>query len=253
MRDLNKINDINSRPDKIMPKGCAVIFFMGCLIWAYANALTPSISLRNNYIAMGVCGASAFFFMISFILNLDWKAKYYGFLSFYLGSCSLMGVTPLLLIVIYGSSPLWARIMMLLMNLCLIIWWCKRVISIYRKIYNDNKLFNSIYTQDDNAIYFLLKKNEYVIDKNKKFPESPSGSAFVISIALALSLIPFMRITSNFFGTPFFHVFSAIYNIPINLFFLGSLTRGYLFFYYYPKKLKQQTGKDVYVDMYSKI
>jgi hypothetical protein len=229
---------------------------MGLSGWALADGAVPDIALAQNYLAISgllICALAVASAAIAYLFKWEWKAKYYGagFVSF--ASGSILGIYPILCIVIYGAWPLWARLGFLVLHFFLIVWWCRRFFLIYRDIFTDKKLRDSIYQEEEDAVYYLQQGDKIVIEKTLKFPQFPSNKFVIFFMVAAVLLAPYMRIVSNFVGVPFTQIFLAVSMTPVNLVFLGLATKMWLVFYHYPSKIKLETGKDVYVDMVSKM
>lgn len=253
MRDLESINSQFLSLRKF-GFACFLPFMMGLIGSSFADDAAPNTALGNNYLSMfGLVMSifSVFFGFIPFLFKWDWKTKYFGFPLFCVGSVSGSGLFPFLAIVIYGAWPLWVKLLLLIANIVLIVWWCRRFVVLYRKIHHDQKLWNQIYVEEEDAVYYLQRGDKKVIEKQLKFTQIPSIFFWIVPMLFALLLIAFKSEVVNFVGVPFPNIFLSIFSIPIYLMCLGLATRGFLIFYYYPWKIKRQTGKDVYVDMVS--
>lgn len=90
------------------------------------------------------------------------------------------------------------------------------------------------------------------MEKKFKVKQFPSNIVVLVSLGLAFLLIPFFGSVKHLVGLPFPYTFLTIASLPVTMMVLGITARGYLVFYYYPWKIKKETGKDVYVDMVTK-
>jgi hypothetical protein len=189
--------------------------------------------------------------LIPRIMNWDWKCKYFGAPALYIASLALMGWVPLFSIVLYGKFPLWISLGYFGLNISLTYWWCRRFVHILRRIYDDPELRRILYVEEQDAVYFMRSGDARLFEERFKFKQLPTSYFFVVPIALAFCILPFIRPISEAVGVPFTQILLAIACIPVNLFALGFATKGFLVYYYYPWKIKRQTGKDVYVDMAS--
>jgi MFS family permease len=255
LRDLDQINPPFARPNKAFLLNSIIPFFIGLGAWGSAVGVGVGIEFENNYLAIlgvGMVIFSVLFLPIPIIFKWDWKSVYFGWSIYSVGSFAGMGLFPLLSILIYGALSFSVNMALLLFNILLIFWWCGRFVSVYKKIYKNEIYRNSVYVEEVDAFYYLQKVDASILEKKLKFKQFPSAIYVIISFFLALMLIPFMADVRNIVGAPFPLIFVSVMFIPINLMCLGLATRGFLIYYYYPRKIKLETGKDVYVDMVSK-
>lgn len=228
-------------------------FFSGLGGWALASGAAPNIPTVDNTVAgfsVGLVLLSLLFAPVPWVFKWGWHSRYFGAVAPLLGSAALSALIPLFCIAFYGRLPFWVSGCLIFLEVGLIVWWCRRFVVFYRRIFADNRLFRSIYEEEDDAVYYLQRVDKWAMDKFK-FAQMPSSSMLLVPMILAFLLAPFMNSVTRFTGVPFTHVFLSIAGIPIVLLCLGLATRGYLIFYYYPAKIKRATGKDVYIDMAS--
>lgn len=109
-----------------------------------------------------------------------------------------------------------------------------------------------LYFEDDDVVYYSQKSDVWLVEKKFKFEQWPSIFLFATSIGIAFILILFLPALNKFVALPFPFIFLTIAGFPIVLMILGLSTRCFLVFYYYPCKIKIETGKEVYVDMVTK-
>lgn len=254
MKDLDEINPPFARPSRM----CSVSAIIPCLSYAAGAALaigaTPEVSFWWNPIAIiyAACSLlSILLFFIPPILNWDWKTEYFGFSLLYLTSAAF-GLVPWLSILLYSRLPLIVRLGLFGVYALLIISWCCRFVSLYRKIYLDENMRECIYKVENDAVYYLQKGDGWLLDKKLKFPKFPPNANFIFAWGLALSLMPVMSQVTAIVGLPFTHIVLAIGSIPIDMAMFGLATRGWLVFIHYPGQIHRITGKRVYVDMASK-
>jgi len=189
---------------------------------------------------------------VPYIFRWNWETKYFGAGVLSFGSGSIIGIYPILCIFIYSSLPFFMRLSLVLLEFFLIAWCCSRFINIYKSIYKNKELFNYIYMEEPDAVYYLQQADKKVIEKILKFDLFPSSKFFVLSILSAFSMVPFASSISKFAGVPFTHIFLAVSATPLNLMFLGLSTKMWLVFYFYPMKIKREKNKPIYVDMSSR-
>jgi hypothetical protein len=255
LRDLDKENPSFARPQH-MAVICAILpFLLGAMCAIIASEATPGrpwMSTPLSIFCIGLCPAALVSAFVPKIFHWDWRAKYFGFSTIYFSSASLLGIIPWLCVLIYGSLPLWERLLLALFYVLPIAWWCRRFVIYYRHIFSDHELRNILYIEEIDAVYYYQKNDNWLIEKKYKFKVFPSNFAFISPLALAFLLVPWMRMVKAHFGLPFPHAFLTIASLPVVMMILGLTMKCYLTFFHYPRKIKAETGKDVYVDMVSK-
>jgi hypothetical protein len=160
-----------------------------------------------------------------------------------------MGIVPWLGIVFFSSLPATARFLLFVIYTASVFWWCRRFVVHYRFVFANGDLRNVIYQEDIDAIYYLQQEDKIMLEEKRKLAQFPSGFFFISFMACAFLTVPFAAKLSTLIGSPFILIFLTIATLPIVIMCLGFAVRGYLIFYYYPWRLKRQTGKDVYVVM----
>jgi hypothetical protein len=255
LRNLEKENPTYARPQNVALIGAFLSFTIGGMCMVIANEATPHTAFLDNPLTLFcifVSVASFAFALIPKIFNWGWKARYFGISMIYLTSVSLLGLIPWLCIVLYSAQHLWMRLIILVGYAVPIILWCRRFAKFYAKIFANQVWHDFIYREDTDAVYYMQKNDNWLVEKRYKLAIFPSGIATVAPVALAFVLVPFIKIVNSQTGLPFAHTFLSVAGLPIIMTFLGLGMRGFLVFYYYPWKIKQATGKDVYVDMVTK-
>ncbi|CDG82650.1 putative membrane protein [Janthinobacterium agaricidamnosum NBRC 102515 = DSM 9628] len=217
-----------------------------------ANDASPNTDLGKNPIAIFLLILLILSFILIFIPKIykwNWETKYFGVGIFEIGSISLFGITPTLCLLVYSDLSLKSRTAIFLIYTLQIFFWCKRFSKFYKKIYENPDLRKKIYVEEDDANYYMQKGDRWLIDKKFKFKQLPSNLYFLLSIFFAIAIIPFSHDIIKITKLPFIYTFCAIAALPISLLGCGLITRSWLIFYYYPKKIKAKNKKPVYVDM----
>lgn len=254
MRNLDKINCAAKSTASIFSISLILPIFVGWSSWALAVGAAPALALRDNYVALfglGVCVISFLLLPIPFAFKWDWRTSHYGAALFGIGSLAWMGISPLLCLISLGHMAWIFRIVILIGYLVTTIAWCYKFIKIYRVIYTNSALFNTIYLEERNEVYFLQQGDRQVLTKVFKFSQFPPDWTFLLSFSIATALAFFRSEIVSFVGVPFLHIFLAVSAIPVSLAFLGLATKMWLVFYTYPRKIKALVGKTTYVDMAS--
>jgi hypothetical protein len=227
-------------------------FLLGVLCIPLAFSAAPSLPFARNYLAL-FCAAqsvlSLAFILIPRLFKWDWRAKYFGVSLLYVGSVSIVGIVPWLAIVMFGDLPIWTRFLIFSAYFGSIVWWCGRFVTYYRGVFSDKNRSCAIYEEDADAIYYRQQTDTDLIENGGQLAQTPSNLSFLIFIFLGIAVTPFAVKLGRSIGIPPIHIFLTISSLPIVLLCLGLGVRGYLIFYYYPWRLKRETGKDVYVVM----
>lgn len=255
MKNLDELNPTLARPQNMVPIGSTLTFLMGGMGAILASDATPNIAFFDNILALicvALCPAAIFTAVIPRIQNWDWKTKYFGFTTISLASGCIMGIVPWLCIVLHSELALSLRLTLFIVYAATVTWWCGRYATYYRKIYADSSLRTFIYATDYNEIYYLQKNDTWLLEKKFKFKNFPSSAMTITSVGLAFAMFPFIDTINELVGLPFAYSFLTIASLTTTMMLLGLSTKCFLVFYYYPIKLKKESGKEVYVDMATK-
>lgn len=254
MRNLDRINPELLRPSKLSAMSAFILLALTLLSVPLVDGAAPNIPLVENPIAVLIVlilGISSILTLASLIFRWGWKAKYYGisFLSF--ASVSYLGIVPCFSVVLYGTAPWWARILIIFVYGASIFFWCRKFFVVYANTFNDEVLRSTIYEEESDVVYYMRRGDELLLEKHFKFSQMPRDRYFLLCIAIALFMTPLMSQVRSFIGLPFVHTFLLIAMLPVSWMSIGFAVRGYLIFYMYPAKIKKFTGKEVYVDLAS--
>jgi hypothetical protein len=220
-----------------------------------AADVTPNQSISTNVISqicLVLCLISFALMFVPILFRWDWKAQFFGAGLVYSGAFALIGLIPWACILVYSSLPIWSRIVIFLAYAVPIVLWCKRFITLYRNIFQNEDTRNIMYCEEENAVYYLQKGDIWLMEKKFKFRQIPPSYLFLVAILLAFLCVPFARVLSRALVMPFPHILLTAMSLPIVLMCTGLATRACLIFYYYPWRIKRATAKDVYVDMSTK-
>lgn len=252
MKNLEKINPEFSKPERILPIGTIMPFFVGGIGWFFSSEAAPNIPLYKDPLSIFcviVMLSSCLLALISKIKRWGWHAKYFGVGALYVGSVSLLGIVPFLCIVFYSYLPLLARLVLFLSYSSVVLWWCWRFVLFYRAITAGERWNEKIYVEDEDVVYYLQKNDTWFLKNRYRFRQLPFTPFFVIMASLGFSLFPFGKTISSSIGVPVIYLFMTVSFFPFVLMLLGLMTRGYLIYYFYPRKIRESTGKSVYIDM----
>jgi hypothetical protein len=252
LKNLDSINPSIAQPRTFASLGALLPFLTGVFCIPLALGAAPAESFRDNNLALfsiGLSIASSFLFLIPHIFRWDWRSKYFGVSLFYVGSVGFLGVIPWLGVVLYSSLPLVMRLALLTAYSAMIIWWCRRFVVYYKHLFSDEALWRSIYVEEDDAIYYLQAEDQRLIERKLKLGQLPPSAVSLSFMASAFLAIPFATDIKLSAGVAFIHVFLTVAMVPIVLMCFGLAVRGYLIYYYYPWRIKNETGKDIFVIM----
>lgn len=255
MRNLDTINPAFLKPSKIAWVSAFILCAMALLSMPLAYGVAPNISLTANpifFLSCGTLGASSIVFTVPAIFKWGWKAKYYGVSFLCFASVSFLAIIPCAAVVLYGTASLCVKIALVLIYASSHYLWCRKFTILYKAVFEDEILRSAVYEEEPDAIYYMRRGDEYILNKYYKFSQMPRDRYFVLFVLIALLMIPMMRAASAFMGAPFTHVFLLIAMLPVSWMSIGFAVRGYLVFYLYPARIKKATGKDVYVDLATK-
>jgi hypothetical protein len=190
--------------------------------------------------------------LIAWLRNWDWRARYFGTYSLYVGSVALVGIVPCLCIVLYATLPLVIRSALLVGYLVIHILWCLRFVVYYRRIVSDDSLRSYLYHEEHDAVYYLQRGDKFLFEKRNKLLQAPQDRYFALAGALAILMVFGMNEVRQTTGLPFVFSFLTVVGFPVSLMCSGLAVRGWLIFYLYPAQIRRTTGKQVYVDLTGK-
>ena len=255
MRDLDAINPALLRPSKFASFSAGTLLVLTIISAPLAWGAAQQIPLAENPIVLFIgliLAASVVLALISAIFQWGWEAKYYGVSLLGVAGISFLAVVPALAVVLYSTAPYWVRGIIFSIYGVSHFFWCRKFAVLYKNVFTSETLRAVIYEEEADAVYYMRRGDDYVIDKYWKFSQTPRDRYFVLSILIALLMIPVMRPVCEFIGLPFVHIFLLVAMLPVSWMSIGLAVRAYLIFYLYPARIRRATGKEVYVDLVSK-
>lgn len=252
MNELDGTNPELAKPVNLGIWSSWISIISGATGAVLAYAATPnsdflSHSLTGFCLFVVFCGCIMLF--VPRVFKWDWQAKYFGVAVFHLSSFSLICIVPLFCILLYSSFPVIWKVLLLAAYTGLHVWWCSRYLFFYRQIRQEKILFGLLYCELSSGIYYMQKVDKYFIDELFKLKQMPPNIYVAICAAIGIASLIFSDQIIVFTKLPFIYVFLAIFSLPASLMCTGSATRGWLIFYFYPKKLQNDKQKFVYVDL----
>lgn len=252
MRDLDAINPRQMRPSRFVGICAGLPLILGLVSLPLASGAAPDVPFMENPVAQllfFVVGTSLAIALMASVLKWDWKAKYYGLTLLSGISISLFAIVPLLALMVYGRAPLWLKALILMVYVISHFLWCRKFFVLYQDIFANEILRAVVYEEEADAVYYSRRGDQFLLGKYYKFSQMPRDRYFAIFILLGLALMPMMSNVSAIMGIPFAHVFLLVSMLPVSWMSFGFAARGYLVCYFYPAKIKNATGKEVYVDV----
>lgn len=252
MRDLDKINPGDQRPSRFVALSSCLPLILGVVSLPLAYGAAPDVPLVENTVAQViflVVGIPLLLGIFSSVLRWGWEASHYGFRLVFGGSISLFAIVPLLSLLVYGTASFLFKTFVLLFYVLSHMVWCRKFAVIYKHAFNNELLRRVMYQEEADAVYYLRRGDQFLLEKYYKFSQMPRDRYFVIYILLAFGLIPFADEVGRVTGIPFPHSFLLVAMIPVSWMSLGFVVRGFLVCYLYPSRIRKLTGKEVYVDM----
>lgn len=255
MKNLDALNPSFARPNAFISTGSLLPLLTSLVGVGFAAGAAPDLAVLHNPVVLfclAICIASCAMLIIPRVMRWDWRAGYFGFSLLYILSISLIGGIPWLCLLVFSSAALWLRSLLFALHALTLLWWASRYVAVYAKVFASDELRPNVYLEEDDCIYYLQKGDRMVLDKVFKFKEFPPTLFIVATLAAACASMLYAGDLVAFFGLPYAHIFLAIFAVSVNMIGVGFAARGWLVFYKYPRLLRRQTGKQVYVDMASK-
>lgn len=254
MRDFEKINLEAAFPPNLLLFGLIlppVFLGMGT---AFIEGITPTIPFLQNYLSQflfyGLILLSIFG-IVPKLFKLGWRTICGAIGMLQLSTVAFMHWVPLLSLVFFSRVPHGIGLPFLLLNIGVTWWWCRRFVRFYRFIYQTPELWQCLYEEEDDAVYYMQKGDVALFEKKIKLAQLPPNWAFVLIGAMIIPITILLPVLTRWTGLPFTHIFLSIC-LPLSLMIAGVTTRGYLIYFYYPWLIKRKTGKNVYIDMGSR-
>ncbi len=256
MKNLDAINPQILRPEKFTSFAGAVSAVIGLICLPLAWGAAPDISFANNPVIgflFSVVGVSLFISFISVVCKWGWEVRFFGFSMLLLSSVSLIALVPLLTVLLFGTLSVKVNSAIIALYMFSHVWWCRKFVIIYRDVFNNCRLRAILYEEDVDVVYYKRKGDNFLLKTEYEFSQMPPNRYFIAFIFLGLMLVPAIGDVQRTAGVPFAHVFLTVAMLPISWMSIGLAVRGFLIYYYYPRKIKSTTGKDVYVDLAGKV
>lgn len=196
LKKLDQINPEIAKPERILPIGAILPILFGGMCWVLASEAAPNTPFRQDPLSI-FCVFSmivgCFLAAVSKIFKWGWRACYFGFGMFCMGSVSLPGVISWLCIIFYGSFPTLMRYLLFLSYGAIVIWWCRRFVLYYQSVMLVAHLRSKIYSEDDDAVYYLQKNDTWLLNNRYKFKQLPPNAFFVMMSLLGFLSFPFAK------------------------------------------------------------
>lgn len=251
MRNLDTINPEIAKPQNMLLMGGILTTITGVVGISFAHlAINPFMQNTLTIFGYSVLLSGVLLALISRILKWGWETHYFGVSIFPLLGLAILGWMPMFNLIFNDKFPLIISLGFLAFNLVLALWWSYCYVQLYRKAYSNKRLWQRIYVEEDDAVYYLREGDSRLLEKLKQtlFPSDSVTLALVgFPFCIALSLVLFAYWFPSINGEIYITLLSA----PLCSICLGMIVKAYLIYFYYPWKIKRATGKNVYIDMAS--
>lgn len=254
-RDLEALNPSFLRPNRFVPLGAVLPVLLGLCGCALADGAAPWLPFLRDPLVLAclfICSVGVMLMLVPRLFAWNWDSRHFGAASLLIASIALLGAIPWLSILLYSRPALWLRLLLFVPYLAAHCWWAWRFVRVYRDIFADAAMRRQLYAEGPNCFYYVQKANTLLLEKKLKFASMPSAFLFLGCLALAFVSLFFAMPLVRYFGLPMPHLFLAIAAIPIDMMGVGLAVQGLLAFYWYPARLRAQTGKLTFVDVVSK-
>lgn len=240
-------------------QGWPVIFVViallidGMGVFLAANVAGDRPTLSNPLVLFGIVHAAICLCLAVSLLSSRWQWRVeqqglvvlvpsvgfgYLFLSSYL---SLM---------LYSSASWLVGLIMLLALVLYHGLWAWRVVTWYGTAWVDESLRASIYRECDDHIFYTRLGELGIRDKlGVKF--FPSNATMVGGLLVSLGSYFFRHDLTQYFGAQWVPIAFAIGGFIMSIFATTLVTMSVLLYFVYPRILKRQTGKPVFIDLMS--
>ena len=255
MRDLDATNPELLRPSKFATISACILLLFSLVSVPLADGAAPNVAVSENPIVVligSILMGSVILALVSVIFRWDWKAKYYGVVLLSVVGISFMAVVPCLAALLYGGAPFVVRAMIVTIYGLSHYFWCRKFHMLYQIIFNDESLRGVIFEEEADAVYYMRRGDNFLLEKHFEFSQIPRDRYFALFVFVACLLVPVMGAAKAFMGVPFVHIFLIVAMLPVSWMSIGLAFKAYLVFYFYPSKIRKATGKEIYVDLASK-
>lgn len=248
MRDLDAIN--HSTPRSLLATSAVAPMFMGLVIMAVIDDRPYDRSFDDPAMqfAAGMVGAGIVMLALAFVYRWTWQTRHIGVAFLNLLVLSSTSLVPALWISIdSGLSAPW-RALLAQVVVAAHLLYGRRTLQDCRKIAADDTLFGLLYQEDEEAVYFLRKvqaRFREQLFQEKKVARSRLDiglSAAAVALAVVLATLADIQ------DLPAVPILGAIGCLPLSVWILCVVLRGWMFHVWYPLQIRRRTGKHVYLD-----
>jgi hypothetical protein len=169
LKNLDALNPAIASPRSFSSKAAALPFLLGVLCLPLAFSAAPTLPFTRNLLAL-LCAVqsitSLFLMIVPRLFCWDWRTKFFGASSFYIGRVSVVGIVPSSSVVCFGILPIWIKSLVFIAYVAPIVWWCKRFFDHYVEIFPNEVSRKMLYHEDSDrsiicrAMTTSLLKNE---------------------------------------------------------------------------------------------
>jgi hypothetical protein len=231
-------------------KFCGISNIFICLAGAIFSYLIYGevIGSNNSSWLIGIVLALIglmFHLIIFFNKNLSPMVRWSGAGVILCISFSYLFTSPTISHFVYSSMPSSINQIGLLLISSIHIYWLFYSYKNIHLIFSNPKLLPILYKEDEKSFIYSNGIQQEIIEEKLKRRYYPHPACWVLIIILSpVSFFIHILITPTF-GVDIFHIILALLSLPFALLFNGLAISTLLVSFYYPKKLKTQTGKEV--------
>lgn len=178
-----------------------------------------------------------------------WRTQHVGVMFLVLSPLSLASLVPFLWISFdSGLQDPWRTVLVEVYVLAHVIYvW--RAVWRSMKMMSHPPLFNLLYEEDKTAVYYYanarshLSRKLYPQEANDEFALDMILSIVTMVVALVLGIWASAK------DLPALPLLFGIGGLPLSVWVACVVARSWMFYYWYPMRIRRRTGKPAYVDM----
>ena len=210
-------------------------------------------TLSNPLVWFGVVHAAICLCLAVSLLSSrwQWRVEQQGLVVLVSGvGFGYLFLSSYLSLMLYSSASWLVRSIMLLALVLYHGLWAWRVVTWYGTAWVDENLRASIYRECDDHIFYTRLGEVGIRDKlGVKF--FPSNVTMVGGLLVSLGSYFFRHELTEYFGAQWVPIAFAIGGFTMSILATTLVTMSVLLYFVYPRILKRQTGKSVFIDLLS--
>jgi LPXTG-motif cell wall-anchored protein len=252
---MGKLNEIDPKfhsPEEIdnIIKLCGGCNLLVCALGAGASYLLyegETGSSSNSWllgIGLAIIG-SFFYLIILFNKEISTIKRWSGAGVIICTSFSYLFTNLTISPFIYNKMPPYINLCGLLLVLSVHLYWIAHSFKSMQKIFNATELRSILYKENGDEFTYSNGAQQKIIEEKLKRRYFPHPILWLLIAILSPVSFFLHKLLAPIFGGNIFHMILAAISLPIALLFNGLLISTILVNFYYPRKLKLLTGKEV--------